>query len=158
MEDEEFFAALGRWERFFDSGGTAREDLLALDSPDARIGLSRAGVVLTRFICRFEIGRLTFDCTCVTGGADDGEEEPSRWEDALATVRLAILLAHSERTGREWLPNDPQASVLVASDETGVSFRVSNGRGEVCASEEGWDGLLRILERPPEGNGPQIWV
>ena len=158
MELEEILAELVRWERFFDSGGTAREDLLALDSPDARIGLSGAGFILVRFICRFAVGRLTFDCTCVARGADDGGAEPFRWADALATVRLAVLLVHAERAGREWLPNDPQAGVLVASDESGVSFRVSNGRGEICASEEGWEGLLRILDRPPEGGGSQIWV
>lgn len=157
MELEEIFAELVRWERFFDGDETAREDLLALDSPEARIGLSGAGMLSTRFICRFEVGRVAFDCECVTSGEGGGEEDSPRWEDALATVRLAILLVRAERDGRDWLPNDPRASVRVESDDLGVSFGVRNAAGEVCASEAGWDGLLRILDQVPEGGESLIW-
>ncbi len=159
MELEEILAELVRWERFFDSGGTAREDLLALDSPDVRIGLSNAGILSSRFICQFKIGRLDVDCTCIaTGEEDDDREDVSRWPDALATVRLAILLVNAEREGLDWLPNDPQATLRVESDDTGVSFRVRDAWGEICADEESWDGLLRLLSRPPEDGASRIWV
>ena len=158
MNNGEILAELVRWERFFASGGTASEDLLALDSPDARIGLSGSGVVSTRFICQFEVGRLAFDCTCVTGGWDAGGDESPRRSDALATVRLAILLVCAERERREWFANDPRATVRVESDETGASFSVRNADGEVCVSEVGWDGLLRLLDWPPENGETRIWV
>ena len=156
---EEILADLDRWERFFDSEGAADDGLAMRETSQVRIGFSRAGILSMRFACQFEIGRLTVDCEneiCALESVD--EDDGGRWLDALATVRMAILLLRAELDGRLWLPNDPQATVRVQSDETGVSFSVRNAAGEVCSSEESWDGLLHMLDRPPENGKYQIWA
>ena len=154
---EGILADLLRWERYFDSEGTSDDGLVAHETSQVQIGFSRTGILSTRFACRFEIGRLTVDCENEIR-ALEFEGEDGGCQDALATVRMAILLLRAELDGRAWLPNDPQATVRVESDETGVSFDVRNAAGEVCASEEGWDGLLRILDRLPENGESQIWA
>ena len=147
---EELLADLVRWERFFDAAGAESDVIPARDEDDVRLGLSGSGVLLTRFVCRFGLGRLEVDCeNVIAAGETDGRDDP-RWLDALATVRLAILLVRAELDGTDWLPDDPEATVRVRADEEGASFAVVDAGGEVRAAEEGWDGLIRILERPPE--------
>ena len=154
---EVILADLVRWKRFFDSEGTADDGLSVRETSQVRIGFSRTGFLSARFVCQFEIGRLTVDCENEIR-ALEFEGEDGGCQDALATVRMANLLLRAELDGRAWLPNDPQATVRVESDETGVSFCVRNAAGETCASEEGWDGLLRILDRLPEDGESQIWA
>lgn len=142
-----------RWERLFERGIVAAYGLSGREEPGVKIGLYEAGFLSTRFICSFALGRLTVDCECLATVDIAGETDEPRWLDALATVRLAILLLRGELGEDEWLPNDPEATVRVHATPRGVSFEVFDGQGKACLLENGWDGLLRLLEQRTANDG-----
>ena len=132
--------ALETWETFLD-----RDEGIPIpvEEDNAQVGFVDHGVNSRRFVCRFTLGHVAFDCEVFFGGLDP-ETCGTAQEEALDCVRLALIVIHSEQSGFQWNERDPAATLLVQDEDGRASYRIACADGSVTGGE-GWQGLLRVL-------------
>ena len=152
--------ALMAWERHFAGSGASATDAEAVAGDALTIGVLGALFAAERFVCRCETVRTSVDAEISLGGAFASPDAVERARgDALAAVRAALAALQAEADGRDWLPNDPAARLRIWADDRGTGYVVTDVGGEVCESGDGWDGLVRLLEKDARNADlVNIWV
>lgn len=156
MDGAELVERLKTWHATIEAGKL--DGVEAVEDEGVMLGIEDRGVVSSRFVCRFASGRVNFDAEILLDGIySDAKDREAARDNELAVLAMAIALVSADRSGFEWLANDPAATVEVTAREDRCAYMISDGTDALVESGSDWRGLIARLDTVGTSDGIVIW-